>query len=80
MGSSGLTRSSWPNLSSNRTLGPQTGQALGWAWKRRSEGSWYSRSHAGHISKEDIVVVARSYGTARAIVNLGPQLVQLVNG
>jgi hypothetical protein len=32
-----------PGVLEPQTLGPQTGQALGWAWKRRSAGSAYSR-------------------------------------
>ena len=40
--------------------GPQAWQALGWAWKRRSAGSSYSRWHAGHIVKPPMVVAARS--------------------
>ena len=31
--------------------GPQSGQALGWAWKRRSAGSSYSARQRPHISK-----------------------------
>ena len=61
-------------------MGPQAGQALGWAWKRRSVGSWYSASQAAHMVKPAIVVFGRSYGTPRTIVNRGPQLVQLMNG
>jgi hypothetical protein len=40
--------------------GPHTGQAFGWAWKRRSDGSSYSRWHAGHIWNRTIDVLARS--------------------
>ena len=60
--------------------GPQSGQALGWAWKRRSVGSWYSASQRAHIVKPAIVVSGRSYGTPRTIVKRGPQSVQLMNG
>ena len=60
--------------------GPQTGQALGWAWKRRSAGSSYSARQAAHIAKPAIVVSGRSYGTPRTIVKRGPQFVQLMNG
>ena len=35
----------------HRRRGPQSGQALGWAWKRRSVGSSYSAWHAAHITK-----------------------------
>jgi len=69
-----------PALSSSVILGPQTGHAFGCAWKRRSRGSWYSRSQSGHIGKTSIVVFGRSYGMSRMIVNRGPQFVQLVNG
>ena len=60
--------------------GPQAGHAFGWAWKRRSSGSSYSRRHAAHMGKRAIVVAGRSYGTFSAIVKRGPQLVQLVKG
>ena len=40
--------------------GPQFGQQTGWAWKRRSAGSAYSRAHSAHIAKAAIVVAARS--------------------
>ena len=45
--------------------GPQSGQAFGWAWKRRSRGSSYSARQRAHISKPAIVVSGRSYGTPR---------------
>ena len=67
-------------LPSSRTDGPHTGQALGWAWKRRSAGFSYSARQSGHIVNPAIVVNGRSYGTARTIVNRGPQFVQLMNG
>ena len=60
--------------------GPQTGHALGCAWNRRSPTSSYSFWHAGHIVKGAIVVARRSYGMSNAIVNRGPQFVQLVKG
>ena len=40
--------------------GPHAGQALGWAWKRRFEGSAYSAAQASHIVKPAIVVSGRS--------------------
>ena len=43
-----------------RTRGPQTGQAFGCAWKRRSAGSSYSARQAAHIVKPAMVVRARS--------------------
>ena len=44
----------------SRARGPQSGQAFGWAWKRRSAGSSYSRRHAAHIANAAIVVSGRS--------------------
>ena len=44
--------------SRHASCGPHTGQALGWAWKRRSAGSSYSAWHAGHIVNPAIVVAA----------------------
>jgi hypothetical protein len=67
-------------LSVRRSRGPQAGQHVGWAWKRRFAGSWYSCSHSAHMAKPAIVVRARSYGTPVTIVYLGPQFVQLMNG
>ena len=64
----------------SRAAGPQSGQAFGWAWKRRSRGSSYSARHSAHIAKPAIVVRGRSYGTPRTMVNRGPQLVQFTNG
>src|SRR5256885_329109 len=69
-----------PAASISATLGPHSGHAFGWAWKRRSRGSSYSARHAAHIAKPAIVVSGRSYGTPRTIVNRGPQSVQLTNG
>ena len=40
--------------------GPQSGHALGWAWKRRSAGSSYSARQRSHIAKPAIVVSGRS--------------------
>ena len=40
--------------------GPQSGQQIGWAWKRRSAGSAYSAAQSAHIGKPAIVVVGRS--------------------
>ena len=42
------------------SCGPHVGQALGWAWKRRSAGSSYSAWQAGHIVNPAIVVAGRS--------------------
>ena len=38
------------------SFGPHAGHAIGWAWKRLSEGSIYSRPQSGHIMKPRIVV------------------------
>src|ERR1700753_48470 len=67
------------SLSSMRR-GPQAGQHVGWAWKRRSAGSWYSAAHRSHMVKGAIVVSGRSDGTARTMVYRGTKLVQLMNG
>ena len=40
--------------------GPQAGQQVGWAWKRRSPGSWYSAAHGSHIANAAMVVIGRS--------------------
>ena len=69
-----------PAESVSASRGPQSGQALGCAWKRRSAGSSYSARQAGHMTKPAIVVSGRSYGTPRTIVKRGPQFVQLTNG
>ena len=45
------------------SCGPQSGQAFGSAWKRRSEGFRIHAWHAAHIVNRAIVVLARSYGT-----------------
>ena len=49
-----------PGASRRRSRGPQSGQAFGWAWKRRSAGSSYSARHAAHMAKPAIVVSGRS--------------------
>ena len=69
-----------PSRSSSCARGPQAGQALGCAWKRRSPGSSYSVWQAAHIANPAIVVAGRSYGTPRTIVKRGPQFVQFTNG
>src|SRR6476659_5906745 len=68
-----------PSAESAWSRGPHSGQALGWAWNRRSAGSSYSARHRAHIGKAAMVVAGRSYGTSRTIVKRGPQFVQLVN-
>ncbi len=50
---------SCPGASSSST-GPQAWQATGWAWKRRSAGSAYSRAQSGQSGKEAMVVIGRS--------------------
>ena len=69
-----------PPRAAARAAGPQTGQAIGSAWKRRSPGSSYSRRQSAHSGKPAIVVFGRSYGTPRTIVKRGPHCVQLMNG
>ena len=49
-----------PSGSRQASCGPHAGQALGWAWNRRSAGSSYSAWHAAHIVKPAIVVAGRS--------------------
>ncbi len=49
-----------PSAPRSETRGPQAGQALGSAWKRRSAGSPYSRAQSGHMRKGAMVVAARS--------------------
>jgi hypothetical protein len=69
-----------PVASTSSSRGPQSGQAIGWAWKRRSAGSSYSRRQAGHIGKPAMVVASRSYGNAVMMVKRGPQLVHVTKG
>ncbi len=57
---SGSPESGRPVVPTSASCGPHAGQAFGWAWKRRSAGSSYSRRHASHIAKAAIVVWARS--------------------
>ncbi len=56
-GSPGIT---CPPASTRVSVGPQAGQQMGWAWKRRSAGSWYSALQSAHISKPAMVVNGRS--------------------
>jgi hypothetical protein len=49
-----------PQGSVSERWGPQVGQAMGWAWKRRFVGSTYSARQAGHMGKLAMVVWARS--------------------
>ena len=42
------------------SCGPQAGQAVGWAWKRRSRGSWYSRAQSGQRVKPAMEVCGLS--------------------
>src|SRR5204863_3439642 len=46
--------------SGDESRGPQSQQAIGWAWKRRSRGSSYSRRHSAHIRNRRMVVLGRS--------------------
>ena len=60
--------------SSSHRRGPQSAQATGWAWKRRSAGSWYSAAQASHRANPRMVVLrpvvgeAQRDGEARAAV------------
>ena len=68
------------SASSCDRCGPHAGQAIGSAWKRRSAGSAYSRAQSAQSANGAIAVLARSYGSRRAMVKRGPQCVQLRNG
>ncbi len=50
----------FPSGSTSWSWGPQTGQALGWAWNLRSPGSSYSLRQSGHMRKGAMVVLGRS--------------------
>src|SRR6266571_2539820 len=66
----------WASQSTSR--GPQSGQQTGWAWKRRSKGSWYSAAQAGHDGEAGPAVRAVGEGVPVAavgrVVHLGPAL------
>ena len=49
-----------PSRETSVTRGPHAGQALGWAWKRRSRGFSYSARQAAHMAKPAMVVSGRS--------------------
>jgi hypothetical protein len=49
-----------PACAVNHSDGPQFGQAIGCAWKRRSFGSWYSAAQRSHMVNADMVVAGRS--------------------
>ncbi len=49
-----------PSRSTSASCGPQAGQQIGWAWKRRSAGSSYSAAQSAHIGNLAIVVLGRS--------------------
>ena len=49
-----------PPALTRRRVGPQAGQQTGWAWKRRSAGSWYSAAQAAHMGNPAMVVKGRS--------------------
>src|SRR5271168_1568990 len=66
-----------PDCDQNHSDGPQSGQAMGCAWNRRSAGLWYSAAHRSHMVNADMVVAGRSYGNSRMTVNRGPQFVQV---
>ena len=49
-----------PSADSSQRCGPQTGQAFGWAWNRRSVGSSYSARQLLQSGKTRMVVLGRS--------------------
>ena len=49
-----------PSARSSFSDGPQSGQALGWAWNRRLPGSSYSAWQRAHIRNPAMVVDGRS--------------------
>ena len=53
---------------SAHSRGPQPGQEMAWAWKRRDVGSSYSSRHSAHGGKASKVVRWRSYGVSRITV------------
>ena len=57
---SGSPSAARPSRSSSARAGPQAGQHTGWAWNRRSAGSWYSRAQSAHMAKPAMVVAGRS--------------------
>src|SRR5665647_3759653 len=61
------------------SCGPQVGQHVVSAWKRRSAGLAYSAAQASHKGNSARDVVARSYGRRRVTVKRGPQCVQVMN-
>ncbi len=56
-----------PSSERRARLGPQRGQLIVCAWKRRSEGSRYSRAQSSQSGKSLIVVASRSKGSRVAI-------------
>src|SRR5512135_2694825 len=70
----------WECVSRSSTNGPHSGQAMGCAWKRLSNGSVYSAWQSSHMGKSAMVVLGRSYGMSLIMVKRGPQCVQLING
>ena len=76
----GPRRRAWPRGRAKLHPRAAVGQAFGWAWKRRSAGSWYSAPQAAHIAKPAIVVSGRSYGTPRDDREARAAVVQLMNG
>lgn len=56
----GSSASGPPAASSKRSRGPQCGQQVVSAWKRRSAGSAYSRAHSGQSGKGARLVCGRS--------------------
>ena len=69
-----------PAASRKRRRGPQAGQLIVSAWKRRSAGSLNSAAQAGQGGKAAKVVWARRKGRAVARLKRGPQAQQLMKG
>src|SRR6185503_7146986 len=67
-----------PSPSSSCAAGPQAGHAFGWAWKRRSPGSWYSRRDASHDREAGPAVRAVDERVAEAAITGIAQLRQAV--
>ena len=58
--SAGLDSSGKRRVADHDSRGPQSAQAMVWAWKRRSAGLRYSAAHSSHIGKPAMVVAGRS--------------------
>ena len=72
LGRAGSRRRGPPGVN-QLSRGPQAGQPLVWAWKRRLLGSAYSEAQAAQRGKEASAVWRRSKGRARWMLKRGPQ-------